>query len=272
MPVKPKPDAPRGILHHNAAEPVTGHARYLPSEQLAPFVEHYWFVEWDYTSHPPQQVETLPHPSVHIICEEGKVQISGVPKKKFARLLAGKSFVFGVKFKPGGFYTFYQKPVSEINDKVIDGKNIFGNDIEVYGEAVFKAKNHEEMVLAAEAFLINQKPAYNPDAEKVSVMVYDTMHNRQMLNVQQLAGQYHTTVRSMERLFNRYAGVSPKWVIKRYRLHEAAERISRGKISNWQAMSYELGYYDQAHFIRDFKEVVGQTPKTYAAGLHKKKS
>ena len=137
MAVKPKTDAPRGILHHNTGKPLTGHARYLPSEKLALFVEHYWFVEWDYTGHQPQQVETLPHPAVHIVYEDGKTEIAGVPKKRFTRLLQGKSFVFGIKFKPGGFYSFYREPVSKISGKIIDGRVLFGGQVEEYGQTVF---------------------------------------------------------------------------------------------------------------------------------------
>lgn len=268
MAVKLKTDEPRGILHNNAHTPITGHARYLPSEKLASFVEHYWFVEWNYTGNPPQQVETLPHPAVHLVYEEGKTEIAGVPKKRFSRLLQGKGFVFGIKFTPGGFYGFYKKPVSQITGKVVATGKIFAEGIDDYEKALFQAKNHEEMIVAAEAFLTSQNPASFEDAEKVSAMVYDTMRNRQILNVQQLADTYHITLRSIERLFARYAGVTPKWVIKRYRLHEAADRISREKITDWPALSYALGYYDQAHFIRDFKQVVGLSPDAYAKKLH----
>jgi len=58
--------------------------------------------------------------------------------------------------------------------------------------------------------------------------------------------------------------VSPKWVIKRYRLHEVAERLAGGEVVDWPGMVVELGYSDQAHFIKDFKTIVGSTPGEYA--------
>ncbi len=58
--------------------------------------------------------------------------------------------------------------------------------------------------------------------------------------------------------------VSPKWVIKRYRLHEVAERLAGGEVVDWPGMVVELGYSDQAHFIKDFKTIVGSTPAEYA--------
>lgn len=52
-------------------------------------------------------------------------------------------------------------------------------------------------------------------------------------------------------------------MIARYRIHEALERIHGNKTENWAALAADLGYSDQAHFIRDFKALVGSTPLAY---------
>ena len=70
--------------------------------------------------------------------------------------------------------------------------------------------------------------------------------------------------RSLQRTFNKYVGVSPKWVIRRYRLQEAAEALACGHAESMRDLALRLGYFDQAHFIRDFKAVVGKTPHAYA--------
>ncbi len=69
--------------------------------------------------------------------------------------------------------------------------------------------------------------------------------------------------RALQRLFSRYVGVSPKWMIKRYRLHEAIERVAAGRAVNWSRLALDLGYFDQTHFIKDFKALVGRTPADY---------
>jgi AraC-like DNA-binding protein len=71
--------------------------------------------------------------------------------------------------------------------------------------------------------------------------------------------------RTLQRLFNRYVGVSPKWVLRRYRLHEAAARLAEPPPGSWAQVAAELGYVDQAHFINDFTAAVGMTPAQYAA-------
>jgi AraC-like DNA-binding protein len=70
--------------------------------------------------------------------------------------------------------------------------------------------------------------------------------------------------RTLQRLFARYVGVSPKWVIQRYRLHEAAERLAAGELIHQAELALDLGYSDQAHFVRDFKSIVGVSPAAYA--------
>ena len=71
------------------------------------------------------------------------------------------------------------------------------------------------------------------------------------------------SARGLQRLFREYVGVSPKWVMQRYRLFEAAERLAAGGVDGAQ-VAQELGYFDQAHFIHDFKAMVGRSPLEFA--------
>jgi len=79
--------------------------------------------------------------------------------------------------------------------------------------------------------------------------------------VEQLVEQFGIPKRTLQRWFNQYIGVSPKWVIRRYRMHEAIDFIERGMELSQLAM--ELGYFDQAHFNKDFRAAVGKSPKQY---------
>ena len=65
-------------------------------------------------------------------------------------------------------------------------------------------------------------------------------------------------------MFLRFAGVSPVWVIRRYRLLDAAEAVREGQQVSWADVAAGLGYADQAHLIRDFRAATGQTPAAYA--------
>lgn len=78
-----------------------------------------------------------------------------------------------------------------------------------------------------------------------------------------LEEQRHSSL-LQERIFSQYVGVSPKWVIKRYRLHEAAEQLADDEAIDWPTLALDLGYFDQAHFIKDSKAIVGSAPAEYA--------
>jgi AraC-like DNA-binding protein len=69
--------------------------------------------------------------------------------------------------------------------------------------------------------------------------------------------------RSLQRLFGEYVGASPKWVIRRYRLHELVEKSNSGSELDWPQLALDLGYFDQAHLINDFKSIVGYSPTEY---------
>jgi AraC-like DNA-binding protein len=66
--------------------------------------------------------------------------------------------------------------------------------------------------------------------------------------------------RSLQRLTARRIGLSPKWLVQRRRLHEAAELLRAGDPPDLAQLALQLGYVDQAHFGRDFRTVTGLTP------------
>jgi AraC-like DNA-binding protein len=70
--------------------------------------------------------------------------------------------------------------------------------------------------------------------------------------------------RTLQRLFRRYVGVGPKWVLRRYRLHDGADLLARGEAAELADLALALGYFDQAHFSREFKDQIGLTPAEYA--------
>jgi transcriptional regulator GlxA family with amidase domain len=72
-----------------------------------------------------------------------------------------------------------------------------------------------------------------------------------------------TSTRSLQRLFAGYVGLSPKAVLARYRLQDAAASIDAGAVTDLAGLATELGWFDQAHFSRDFRSVVGVTPSAY---------
>jgi AraC-like DNA-binding protein len=99
---------------------------------------------------------------------------------------------------------------------------------------------------------------------QVNALVARAENDRSISRADDLARIARVSVRSLHRLFEQFVGVSPKWVIRRARVQEAADRVARGVRVDWAATAQDLGYHDQAHLIRDFRAQIGATPTAYA--------
>ncbi|MBI2427571.1 MAG: AraC family transcriptional regulator [Ignavibacteriales bacterium] len=252
---------PRGILHPQKGEQFFHLQRYSPSDDLRFFVEHYWSVQWNVPA--PQTQEILPHPSVHLVIEQGNSGILGVVTGKFTRVLQGSGWVFGIKFNPGAFYPFAKFPISEMTDRRLHLSDIFHSDGTAYEEEMLSLNDEGKKVECAERFLRAHLPLKDETMELIQQIVGRIMTDKGILNVGQIASAFSLTARTLQRLFNQYVGVGPKWIIKRYRMHEAVEQMNEGGVVNWVQLALDLGYYDQAHFIKDFRTLIGKSPGEY---------
>jgi AraC-like DNA-binding protein len=117
----------------------------------------------------------------------------------------------------------------------------------------------------AEALLHTVRPERDPLAEQAFALVSRITDDPGLRRVDQLSAESGMTARSLQRLFADYVGVSPKWVMRRARLHEAAEHADSGEPVDWAALASDLGYADQAHLTRDFTVTIGVPPTRYAA-------
>ncbi len=266
--VRVKREGPRGILNVRAADAMYDLLRYWPSTDLGPFVEHYWIVRWDLSS--PRVVETVPHPSVHMVLESsGRAEIVGVMRTKFSRVLEGHGRVVGTKFRPGAFRPFVKQPVSAFTDRRPSVREVFGSRARDLGNQVMGHAGDREGIAIIESFLRGLHASLDDGMTLAGRVALRIAEDRGITRVDQLVGEFATSMRQLQRLFKEYVGVSPKWVIQRYRLVDAAQRAASGTIVDWAGLALELGYADQAHFIRDFKRLVGRSPAEYARSLER---
>jgi AraC-like DNA-binding protein len=265
MHYRQKIDAHNGLLNFRSSTPLPGYWRYHPSSALAGFVEHYWIIEWDLAE--PAQRETLPFPNVHIILEPGVCALGGVNTRRFSRILSGKGCVLGTKFHPGGLRPFIDGPVSRFTDAVVPLDKVFGVDALALNDRALAHADHHARIGVVESFLLGRNPQPVKELERVRRIATRIADDRDVRGVEQLAAEVGLGVRSLQRLFKDFVGVSPKWVIRRYRLQEAAEIMASSSSINWAQLALGLGYTDQAHFNRDFKRLIGRSPGAYFKAL-----
>ena len=223
-----------------------------PSPDLAGHVERYWVVSWSYAE--PYRQLIVPYPNVHLSFSDGAATVHGVSSGHHVKVLEGSGRVFGVAFRPGCFRPFLRSSVSAITDRSIDAREVFGPELP---EPVD--------VPSVERFLRARLPEPDPRVLEAAAVVAEIAGRPTTTRVEELARDLGTSARQLQRLFAEYVGVGPKWVIRRYRLHEVTERLAAGAQVDWAALAAELGYADQGHFVRDFKQMLGEPPTRYAA-------
>ncbi|MGP3788136.1 DUF6597 domain-containing transcriptional factor [Paenibacillus sp. 1A_MP2] len=103
-----------GLLNLDEGDKSYRLTRYATSDALSSLVKHFWIVSWDLTGHDPYPQQVVPNPCVNLVVERGNTFFFGPSGQKFSYLVRGKGSVFGVKFKPGGFYPFIRTPVSTL--------------------------------------------------------------------------------------------------------------------------------------------------------------
>ena len=121
---------------------------------------------------------------------------------------------------------------------------------------------------AIEDFLRECAPLPSAELTLIGDIAAKIASDRTITRVEQIVALFGIGLRKLQRLCDDYVGVGPKWMIQRYRLHEAAVRIAQDATKAWTAIALDLGYADQAHFIRDFRRVVGSSPAEYARRMH----
>lgn len=258
---------PRGILRPAAIEQKFALGRYEPAVELAALVEHYWTVHWDLRGEPPYLQETLPFPCAHLVFDAAAARIWGVVRAKFSTVLEDQGSVFGVRFRPGGLRAFCSMSVARITDRVVAAETIFGDACAPMVAALRDGADDAALGPLVDATLLGREPNADTNIALVGAIVDRIIADRTLIRVEAVADYFALSRRSLQRLFHEYVGVGPKWVISRYRLQEAAERLAGPEPPEPLALALELGYFDQAHFIKEFKAIVGEPPAEYARSL-----
>jgi AraC-like DNA-binding protein len=254
----------RGILN-----PYEGFRRFRldrnePSADLAPWVDRHWAVHWDLRSGEQFEQEVLPHPSVQLAFEAHGATVHGIGTRRFVARLEGSGRVRGVKFLPGAFTAFSARPMIDLVDRVLPLSDVFGERTRSLARAVADEPDASRAIEQVEAFLRELSPVRDENAALVARLVAFVRGERNVTRSEALARHAGMSARSLQRLFERYLGLGPKWVICRARVQEAADQVAAGQAVDWASLAVELGYHDQAHLIHDFKAQVGFTPAAYA--------
>jgi AraC-like DNA-binding protein len=249
--------------------------RVAPPIELSPWIEHLWSVSWALPPGTTHRSQVLTHPTVHLTVEWGTgprhgfampaALVHGVVTRTFSIDLTGSGEVLGLRFRPGGFGAFTGRSVADWTDRVVALVEVFGADAATLTDAVVGEADLAARARTLCGFLGARLPDPDPVYDRLLGVVAIMLDDRTLTTVKAVANSTGLSTRTLQRLFHRYVGVGPKWVLQRFRLHDAVGLIDAGEVDDLAALAATLGWYDQAHFGRDFTDVVGVPPGRYLA-------
>jgi AraC-like DNA-binding protein len=291
----------RGILNPAVMMRRVRLNRYPAEGALAGLIEWFWAVSWDLPDSVTHRQQVLTHPGANLSvgnadgAEGSASPTAGVPPKAglspgtgvsprtgvradtivadchgvatrlSTRALVGVGWTVAALTTPGGLGAFTTAPVSAFTDRVVSlSEAIKVDEPRLLRDAIGNPDEPARVALLAQAL----RDALNPDraepARRVAAVAQLAKSDRRIRTLTDLAEAAGVGPRTLQRQFREYAGVSPTWVLRRYRLLEAAESARDGEQVVWSEVAAALGYADQAHLIRDFRAAIGRTPAAYA--------
>jgi len=244
------------------------------------WVEYHWLLRW---SVPEGQVHTssvVPHPAVNLTVEHGAprhgvgpsagrpaVLVTGVDTRRFDVDLTGEGWVVGTKFRPGGWAAYAGVPARALTDRTCAADDpaagLRPDVVRRLRKATTDGPTPGAAAGVGDALRTHAPAPEDPGYDRVLAMVSAMLADRDLARVEQVAERFHLGRRQVERLFARYVGVGPKWVLVRYRVHDVVTELDAGYDGPLADLAARHGWYDQAHFGRDFQALVGCTPQAY---------
>ena len=253
---------------------------YDPTPALKPFVKCFWTLEDNKPSEPERQ-RVIPDGCMEMIFHYGDLY-----KQYFdngSSVIQPRSFIFGqitsyieiaptgtsgivaARFLPEGLRPFLPISVSSLENKAVSLQKIFGAKGKIVEETVISATGNKQRIQLIEDFLMEMLTRPQAIDTITKACVKEIFASQGQAGMMELANKVNVNCRNMERRFAAAIGMSPKQLSKVVRLQAAIKMLGQKKIGSLTSLALENGYYDQAHFIKDFKEFTGVSPKLFFA-------
>lgn len=256
------------------------YAEFSPSAALVPFVKCFWMLESNDPG-PHERERIFPDGSIEWIFHYGdhfrkyingdrfviqpRSFFHGQLKRWFELQPTGRIGVFGVRFHPAGLYPFVDFDVSTMTGDTMATAAIWPNELATIEASLLHA-TMEQRIAFAERFLLQKLQPQKVD-ETIHACVRAIVRAAGNVSVDALAEELAVGRRVLERRFSAAVGLSPKLLARIVRFNRTLKLIGDNDFSSFTIVAHEGGFYDQAHFIRDFRNFTGLNPKQYFADV-----
>ncbi|WP_136468080.1 helix-turn-helix domain-containing protein [Flagellimonas onchidii] len=251
---------------------------YEPNIELSEFVKRYWTLDGEKESIPLKNT-IVPDGTMKLIfhygdtykhhSQNGKITILpncfliGQLTKPYVIEPVGVTGSFVVQFKPNGFLPFTSIPIKELENKAIPLNKLFGEEGIKLGNQVLKANSTSERIQIIENFLFKELSYKNKVDNIVKSTVETIFSVNGQFSVNEFSSTNNVSRRQLARKFSSAIGLSPKQLAKTIRIQSTLKVLLNEEITSLTELAYEKEYFDQAHFIKEFKEFTGLTPKEF---------
>lgn len=193
--------------------------------------------------------------------------VSGVRTRPITIPSGSGSRMMVVAFKKGGGHPFYPFPMSELTDSVVPAELIFGSSIRDLREQLLAAASYGEMFCLMEYFLLSHGGDHLHNTSSTRCIEYilkGILDQPGHLKFQTLVDGIGYSQKHIIDLFKRHVGVTPKQYLRIVRFQKAIHEMERtASFPDWSGLALQSGFYDQAHFINDFRDLSDFTPGEY---------
>jgi AraC-like DNA-binding protein len=249
--------------------------RRAPSEFISRYIHQYWIMDSGDDKEPKVQ-EIVPDGFPELILHFGdpfdiningewerqdRCLIAGQIRQHFSLRNTGKVAILGIKLQPSAMNEIFNLDMSLLVDRVIP----LPEEQRFVWEALINDPTNmakiDEVIAFFEEHLAAMVNAERAISEEEKALIYLVDKNG-MVSISMLCETFKTTERKLERYFKSHVGLSPKFYSRILRFAHIFKLVEEHQ-KNWAAISHHAGFYDQAHFIKNFKEFTGEEPSKY---------
>jgi AraC-like DNA-binding protein len=258
------------------------HKHVIPGSPLSRFVELLWYYE--NAPKPHQKERLMPDGCVTLVInlleDETRLYdpddldkvtrltgctVSGPHTKCFAIDTDEQTCVTGISFRPAGAVPFLKLPSDELQNQHVNLEDLWGGLARVLRERVLSAKGADGKLRVVELALLERAAGMFDGQPVVEYAVENFLSRPETARIAEISCKTGFSSRRFIELFKHHVGMTPKLFCRVRRFQQALQRITSGHPVNWSGIALDGGYFDQAHFIHDFRAFSGINPSKYLA-------
>lgn len=251
---------------------------YNPSSLLAPFVDKYYRGSFNTNAEPDRTIKIIPNGCLELIIHLKELycklpagnrlahtpdyMLIGMFSRAYQVHFSETVPVFSIRFKPEALPYILQIQGGEIFESYGDIEAVLGNKFLEFCHQIREENCVAAMIARTEKFLMSILTSQKVQENYVT-RAARIISNSQINSVQEISDKVNISQRQLERKFKELIGISPKQYFRLIRINKVMQMLEHDQSLNLTDIAYYCGYFDQAHFIKDFKHITDQTPSSY---------